>query len=94
MQRRFVSRCCADAYPLHERLTRRAPRTRCARRGERLDAGDSAAFRAFFPGLSATFGRLASSFSCSQAESTPATAPQPKGLVRERKPLGAKSGVL
>ncbi len=25
MQRQFVSRCCADAYPLHERLTKRAP---------------------------------------------------------------------
>jgi len=31
---------------------------------------------------------LASSFFCSQAESTPAPAPQPAGLVRERKPLG------
>ena len=37
-----------------------------------LDAGDSAAFLAFFPGQSATFGRLASSFFCPQAESTPA----------------------
>jgi lipopolysaccharide/colanic/teichoic acid biosynthesis glycosyltransferase len=25
MQRRFVSRCCADAYPPHDRLTQRAP---------------------------------------------------------------------
>ena len=32
---------------------------------------------------------LASSFSCSQAESTPAPAPQPAGQVRERKPLRA-----
>jgi hypothetical protein len=32
---------------------------------------------------------LASSFLCSQVESTPAPAPQPAGHVRDRKPLGA-----
>ena len=46
-----------------------------------LDAGDSAAISSI---------SLASSFSCSQAESTPAPATQPAGLVRERKPLGDK----
>jgi hypothetical protein len=43
-----------------------------------LDARDSAAFSGF---------SLAASFLCSQAESPPAPAPQPTGLVRERKPL-------
>ena len=43
---------------------------------------DSAAFSSIF---------LASSFSCSQAESTPAPAPQPAGIVRERKPLDQKN---
>jgi len=37
-------------------------------------------FRAFFPGL-ARQGRLASSFSCSQAESTPAPAPLPRQIT-------------
>ena len=37
MQRRFVSRCCADASPLHERLTKRGS-----------DAGESAAIPSIF----------------------------------------------
>jgi len=45
-----------------------------------LDRWDSAAFSSIF---------LASNFFCCQAESTPAPAPQPAGLVRERKPLVA-----
>ena len=52
------------------------------RQDNALDAGDSAAPTA------SSF--LASGFSCSQAESTPAPAPQPAGLIRERKPLAAE----
>jgi len=48
-----------------KRLTPRAPRSRYARRGERLDAGDSAAFSDIF---------LASSLYCSQAVFSPAAA--------------------
>ena len=49
------------------------------RQDNALDARDSAAFSSSFQ---------ASNFSYSQAESTPAPAPQPVGQVRERKPLG------
>jgi hypothetical protein len=43
-----------------------------------VDWRDSARFTSIF---------LASGFFCSQAESTPTPAPQPTGIVRERKPL-------
>jgi len=46
--------------------------------------GTAAPLRAAFSSISRS---VASSFSCSQTESTPAPAPQPTGLVRERKPL-------
>jgi len=46
--------------------------------------------QAFFPWATAE-DRLASSFSCSQAESTPAPAPQPAGQVRKRKLLEASN---
>src|SRR5450759_3771953 len=47
-----------------------------------LDAGDSAAPTASIFPWTARQGRLASSFSCSQAESTPAPAPVTQTVIR------------